>query len=340
MNIKNTIRGCIEKYLDGYGFDYYFELNGFKIPTNLISNNKKKLNLKNNRNKLLKDQSPYSINMKNYLDNLRISYIQEFIIVIQNTSLWQDILESFNLEKEEYERYKFVNYFSLDYFIGESLVCIEVDSDYHNSRKVLDKARDIYLRYEFKIETFRFYHFDSFYSNTSDLLKRLKLSFPVNLYNLFNYRDIIFNNFIYENEYLLIILERFIKRIKNPFITKTYIITEKDYNDLAKGIDFGPGIKPIIFSEDFINLSKNVFSLDITICKNITNYGIDEIIKVLNNINISYIDVFRLFNCIPNWTVVLKNEEVPQIYKNNIRINKLEDNLILDLIKNGRLKNP
>ena len=337
-NIREMLVKCVENYVARNENKYYFTLNDkYFIPSALISSNRKRINILKNRNKLLKDQSSYSKNMKSYLRQLKVSYVQEFIVFIQNSLLWNNILSSLNLQKEEYEKYKSINYFSLDYFLEDYFICIEVDSDYHKSRKILDKARDIYLKYEYNIETLRFYNFEK-----SDYqLELIELNNKINSINpisnpssYFDYRYLIINNFIYENEYLLTMVENFINIVGDDIFKRDkFIITEKDYNELSNGIIFENNITPKMLIDDFTELFKNLLNISIIVCKNIVSYNINELIKIINSIdNISYMSIVGMFNNrVPYWVTEFKGG-FPSTYKSCILNSTGEDIFILNNI--------
>ena len=342
-NIREMLVKCVENYVARNESKYYFTLNDkYFIPSTLISSNRKRINILKNRNKLLKDQSSYSKNMKSYLRQLKVSYIQEFIIFIQNSLLWENILSSLNLQKEDYEKYKSINYFSLDYFLDDYLICIEVDSDYHNSRQILDKARDLYLKYEYNIDTLRFYNFDKNKYNNKliELSNRIKITNLIeNSNKYFDYRYLIINNFIYENEYLLIMIENFICIVGNDIFKRNkFVITEKDYNELSKEIIFENNITPNMLIDDFVELSKNLLNISIIVCKNITSYSINDIIKILYLTDkASYMSIIGMFdNKDPYWVTKFK-KDYPKIYNSSILDCTGEDVFILKYLNTGIL---
>ena len=346
--LKNTLQERIGSYVVYNYSKFCFEVDGFLIPKRLITKNKKKINIELNRLILQKQgNSPYSINMNNYLTDKGIYFIKEFIILIKNYTLWKKILEEFKLPKNKFEEYLSKNYFSLDYFLPNNLTCIEIDSDYHKNKKIFDKARDMYLRLEHSIETIRLYHFDS-NSLTSDKDKISLLDYRVFNINVnkdhyqFDYRNNIIESLIYENEYTLTMICRYFENIISleDFINQSYkyynyTITEKDYNDLAQGLDFKT--RPILFSEDFINLSWELLGMKITILKNVINYTIKDINVIMDSIN----DLRRLSilcNGIPYWISYIT--EIPNNLTRYLKPETPEDKFISAYIKNLRLRNP
>ena len=342
-NNKGYIESKIEQYIKVNKLKYCFDLNGYLIPDKLVTNNRKRVSLKANRNKQLKiGNSPYSKNMEKYLIDQNINYIKEFIIIIQNTSLWESILSFCKLSEEDKKKYEEMNYFSLDYFIPESLSCIEVDSDYHKNREILDYARDLYLKSEFKIETFRLYHFGSDYIKDSEgiaaLKNRMSQVYCEDPKSLFDYTEILISNFKYENEYFLIMLGKLVNVIGfEKMITSNIKLTEKDYNDLSQGINFGNLTYPMMFCNDFINFAKDLFNYNITVLNGIVSYSIFDIGHILNNRNLPIqSDIISKFGFIPYWSA--RFMRIPKEYINFISQVTDEDKLILKYIQDGKIK--
>ena len=344
--IRNTIIKCSEQFISKNINKYCFTLGNYLIPKSLTTNNRKLINIETNRNNLLKNQSPYSLNMKSYLENNNIKFIQEFIVIIQNPYLWNDIIASMNLPIKEYNDYKNINYFSLDYFLEDSLTCIEIDSDYHKNRENLDKARDLYLEVEYAIKTFRFYHFREDNINDDLLLSQLNVRISNiinnNLYHLFNYRDVVLRDFLYNNEFFIEILENFVTFIgsTNFYRLNKFTITEKDYLNFSENIKFIQGTEPIDYYKDFINFTKDLFNKEITIVKGIQNYSINDIYYILDNNKNNEVLITEIIlpklKGIPYWisNVIL----IPSIYKKYVSIKTIEDELIISLCKKLRFK--
>lgn len=339
INIKDYLNDCIKRYIERNINKFCFNIGPFSIPKEIVTNKKKRVNIEMNRNKLLKEgNSPYAVNMENYLKDIGVRYVKEFVIIIQDFNLWEISLSILNLTEDERNNYLKTNYFSLDFFLPDSLTCIEVDSNYHNNRKKLDKARDYYISNYYNIKTYRFYHFkeDENNPNQIELRNRIRMV-SVNPNFLFNYSSIVFNNFIYSNESFIVMIERFINWIgQNNFFTRSdeFTITEKDYNILADGL-FEKTINPMTFSDYFIEIADKMIGCKITICKNIINYSISEIYYIINNRNnpllIREIISNNRFNKIPYW--ISKIIKIPNNLKSYILGCNWEDNTILYYIK-------
>lgn len=144
---------------------YSFYIENYAIPKVLNTINKKNINIYQKRNEsLMRRESSYSKkfyedienslkNSKLYNKDLYYHSIKEFPIIIENRELWNNILNYLNIGVESSIN---TNYFLLDYFFPYIGLCIEIDSDYHNSKKLYDQARDIYIKTYYGIDTIRF----------------------------------------------------------------------------------------------------------------------------------------------------------------------------------------
>ena len=342
--VKDSIIKHSEQFISKNIYNYCFALGDYLIPKKLITNNRKIIDIEKNRLELLLDESTYSKNMKDFLIKNNIEFIREFIIIIQNVSLWNDILSSLNLPEYEFNIYKNINYFSLDYYLENSLTCIEIDSNYHKKRAKLDEARDIYLEAEFSIKTFRFFHFGEDKINDelifSNLINRLNNNKINNISNLFNYRDIVLRDFLYNNEFFITMLDRFIDFVKmyNFFKRSQFVITEKDYRRLTKGIIFTQGTESIDFYQDFIRFVKELFNKEITICIGVVNYSIEDISYILTKKSNPLIikDIINRYKYTPYW--ISKLIKIPDQLIYSVKPKVVEDKIILDYIKNLRLE--
>lgn len=340
LNLVESLKWLTRFYILNNKDNFFFSLNGYDIPLNIITNNKKKINLRKYRQKQLKIHSEYSDKMEEYLNKNNIDFIKEFLIIIQNRSLWEYSIDCLNnITEEDKAKYKEMNYFSLDYFLPQYSICIEVDSDYHMNRKVLDHARDIYIKMNYSIDTIRFYHFGD-----NDLRDNMNLNILKDKMaianksdsNKFDYFEIVYNDFIYDNEPTLIILSRFINFIgyerlyNNCNSNKTIIITEKDYNNLTYDINYGYNTTPIMFSSDFINLAKNLINCEVIILRHINNYSISEINYILtsNDNNALVRKLISIYNFIPYW--VSEIISVPNYFKQYIGDKTSDDIFILN----------
>ena len=343
------------KFLEEVAGDYVmrdwesrcFKVNNFYLPKKIVTSNKNKISLERNRRKLLKQaNSPYSRKMKDWLNEGGFNYVQEFIIIVENKDLWNDIINTYDFTDEEREKYKSMNYFSLDFLLLNSLTCIEIDSNYHNNKKLLDQARDVYIELYYEIKTIRLFHFGDDPAKDKigiDEIKRRESLINVNPYEIFgSYYKTIISSYLYENEYLITILDRFISfesNCKRMYYGFDFVITGKDYEIMAQGINFGAGIDPIIFYEDFTNLAKELLNINITVCKNIRSYSINDIYLILynrDNPDIIRKYVISSIGYIPYWITEIIN--IPEDYICYIGNQVGEDYFILNYIKIGIIK--
>lgn len=340
INIKDYLTDCIKRYIERNISKFCFNIGPFSIPKEIVTNKKKRINIEMNRDKLLKEgNSPYAVNMENYLKDIGVRYVKEFVIIIQDFNLWEISLSILNLTEDERNNYLKTNYFSLDFFLPDSLTCVEVDSNYHNNRKKLDKARDYYISNYYNIKTYRFYHFkeDENNPNQIELRNRIRMV-SVNPNFLFNYSAFVYSNFIYSNESFIIMIERFINWVgQNNFFTRNkFTITEKDYNTLADGL-FEKTINPMMFSDYFIDLADKMIGHKILICKNVINYSISEIYYILGKVSIEIRrDILSKYNYIPYWISQLIF--IPNEFTAFISERTGEDIFILKYIQDGIIK--
>lgn len=340
ISLVNSLKESAKSYIINNLSRFCFKIGIYDVPIRIRSSNNNIINLKINRDKLLKSNSLYSRRLENYLTSEGIVFIREFIIIIQNKELWEYSVNCMDISDSEKEIYKKMNYFSLDYFLPINMTCIEVDSDYHINRKSLDFARDIYLRMTYFIKTIRFYHFGENYirdKNNIDLLKKRLSEVNIDPRNRFNYLDIIYDEFVYDNEYLFIMLSRFIEFIGYENLYKStgkILITEKDFNTLAYNINFGNNTYPMMFCDDFIDLAKNIINYDIVIMKHVTSYSIIEINYILENsknIQPLFRKIISKYNNIPYWVSKILN--LSDRYKKLIAKSNYEDIEIMKYIK-------
>lgn len=145
---------------------YCFVSEGYRIPAFMYYDcGRKIINLKDNIAKSKENaKSKYVRKFKKDILGLRsevsdskkklYSFIQEFPIPIEDIELWNNILtqEGIPLDNIEYRQRR---YFILDFLFPYPGFIVEIDSGYHDSRKQYDRARDIYIKSKYGLETFR-----------------------------------------------------------------------------------------------------------------------------------------------------------------------------------------
>ena len=222
---------------------YSFYIENYAIPKVLNTINKKNINIYQKRNEsLMRRESSYSKkfyedienslkNSKLYNKDLYYHSIKEFPIIIENRELWNNILNYLNIGVESSIN---TNYFLLDYFFPYIGLCIEIDSDYHNGKKLYDQARDIYIKTYYGVDTIRFDKYgenkslrkvfldkfnnkiieiDNYYSNNGISAR------PWNI----DYSELSINHFIVKNRRLIEISDLLIKFIgENKFMYTDY----------------------------------------------------------------------------------------------------------------------
>ena len=140
------------KYLRG-NRDYTFK--NYLIPKQILTVKDHCINLEQNRENNLKQDSTWSPKFQEFLDtkHKNIDYIREFPLAIKNQNLWLSLCKVHQVPKELQSR----NYFLADYFIHEYNFIVEIDSLYHNVE--YDKARDDYVKLEYGLDVLRFYEY-------------------------------------------------------------------------------------------------------------------------------------------------------------------------------------
>lgn len=226
----NLIRNYVirDKFYTAY-IGMYF------VPRKVKINNKLIDVVFNREKAILNDKSSYSINFKNLIDNNYnikgyYNYIEEFPIIIENTSLWNNILNSFSVRLDDSIRN--TRYFLLDYFFPYLGIAVEIDSKYHKAKIIYDKARDIYVERVYGIIIHRYYEFGS---NDEHTIPYINLFNKItnNIINYFrtnnlpmveipiNYSKTIIGNFIRDNKKVLEFIDIIINFIGlNEFFLK------------------------------------------------------------------------------------------------------------------------
>ena len=107
--------------------------------------------------------SQFSRDFRNRIDNIvnysaddtrPFLYVREFPVKIENKERWRKILKDFGLTDARYARQ---TYFKLDYFFKHTGLVVEIDSNFHNSKKAFDAARDEYLKITYGLRTIRIF---------------------------------------------------------------------------------------------------------------------------------------------------------------------------------------
>ena len=323
--------------------DYTEIIDGFHtIPKHILGKNGNKLDLPNKRFELLKNQSSYSRNFKEYLEkDLKEYNIQECIVIIRYKDLWKSIQNKYKLTGENL-------YFSLDYYLPKYKLAIEIDSNLHNLE--YDKARDEYNYAIYGITTLRFYEFgENLFTKKLDLQKlKDNTDSYINYCNQWNlnlnclrsfdnYSDIIYQNFIDDYKKELEILDKLLNYLgypQNRFInTEKFAIVEGELSILSKK-KVNTRKLEILFNTLFHNKS-------LTIYDNIFSNSLDTIISVVKSrYNFNWRKFLNKNNTIPAWIPLVVTIPVPVKVINKILPMTKEDKLIIDMVIKGEFQNP
>ena len=240
----------------------------------------KLLDLSNHRNNLLLgNESFYSRTFRRDIisESMKSSrllkpyyeYIREFPIVLDDRSLWNNILtclgESIDSKKRD------TSYFLLDYMFPYFGLAVEIDSEYHDNRQIYDKARDIYVRNRYGLETIRFYKYGENPYERVDFFNSFKeKSIEFNNYYRsqdlrpgyfpIDYSKIIINNYIDYNKSALNFIDKISQEIgETEFICSSIVeLTKSDLNNIDKDIFPIKEYLPDSLEQQFINNISNV----------------------------------------------------------------------------------
>lgn len=223
--------------------------NIYKIPKFIHTINNNQINLENIRNTMINsDKSTYEPEFIKYVDKLKekadkrkvlYNYLREFPIIIENRELWKDILNNLNILEDKYIN---TNYFLLDFFFYESDLIVEIDSNYHNGRELYDKARDIYIKETFGIDTLRFFEYgknnidtDIYSSLFNKSIKEMyNKRFKLNMRSgpvFIDFTETLINNYIIDNKSALLFIDSLYRFLKEDRFNKNITI---EYSDLHK----------------------------------------------------------------------------------------------------------
>lgn len=266
---------------------YSEQIEGGYIIPKVIKVGKNRINISSNREQaLLNNNSSFSDNFENdisYRANSEpiLSYIKEFPIIIENKQLWNNILNS--LGETSSSKYRRVNYFLLDFYFPYLGTSVEIDSEYHDLKQNYDRARDAYVKYNYGIETFRFYEYGKdgghrlpylkrFDNHIKYILKFNKINDLINDKTQIDFSKTIVNNFIEDNRGALEFIDKIINYIGefNYFYCYNYIRLKKE--DLKK-IDNNFNINNLnnklsletLFLDNVINLMMEVYRVRLLI---------------------------------------------------------------------------
>lgn len=315
--------------------------NRYFIPKHIIGKINKKIDLSILRHKLLMNRSSYSENFKNFLDNSGINYYQEHIVLIRDQELWNSIQKKYRLVGENL-------YFSLDYYLPEYKLAIEIDSNLHSQD--YDRARDEYIFEIYRVRTIRFMEYgNNLYQtklyneeliNIIDQAKNIQLlrNIRPNLLPIDNYIDIIFQNFIDDYKKEIEILDKLLDYLgysQSRFInTKKFTITEGELNIVVNKKKVNIRKLEILFNMLFYNKS-------LTIYDNIFNNSLDVIISVVRSrYNFNWKKYIKKIKIIPAWIPLTVTTPVPTEFIDRILPMTEEDKLIINMIIKGEFQNP
>lgn len=338
--MKESIKKIILDYvLLSKDYSDYVD-NRYFIPKLITGKISKKINLPDLRYKLLINQSSYSKSFKDFLNDSGINYYQEHIVLIRDQNLWESIQKKYGLVGENL-------YFSLDYYLPEYKLAIEIDSNLHSQD--YDKARDEYIFETYRVRTIRFMEYgDNLYQtklyneelmNIIDQAKNIQLlrNIRPNLLSIDDYTDIILQNFIDDYKKELEVLDKLLDYLGYPqsrFInTERFVITEGELNTLSKKRVNTKRLE-ILFNMLFYNKSLIIYS-------GIFSNSLDLIISVVKSrYNFNWKKFIKKIKMIPAWIPLTVTTPVPVEFINRILPMTEEDKLIINMVIKGEFQSP
>lgn len=257
---------------------YYVEnIDGYIVPKVLENN----INLHSNRKSILFNKdSKYSKNFRKLIDSKLttekyLNYIREFPIIIENKELWNNILNQFSIPIDD--KMRKVNYFLIDYLFPYLGISVEIDSEYHNTRLIYDKARDIYIENMYGIIAYRFYKFGSsdeytvpyinqFENTVNNILCFLKNNNLLMNKIIIDYSKTIVESFIKNNVRSFNFIDTIINFVgfNEFFLRRSLIINLKSLSKLSNEVSGKPynKLKQISLEKLFLdNVSNLVFNI-------------------------------------------------------------------------------
>lgn len=214
------------------------------------------------RSKFVKSFESYldkEMKTKQYLEK-----IPEFPIPIENRELWNTILKELGILDDETA--KNVRYFKLDYLFPIYGICVEIDSRYHITKAMYDKARDLYLLAMYGIKTVRLMEFGKSKTNEQENAKifinaikleearwkRYSIKEPEKI--ILDFSHSIVENFITLHQSVFSLFTKSRKEMGDCFIVnKDFEVNIKDYID-----DF-PELNENRFKEDFKTVISQIY---------------------------------------------------------------------------------
>lgn len=342
------------------GCKYYAEEieQGYIIPTYLLKEDNTHISIiKNRRDALIANESSFSKKFEEDIEKIKneltqekdfTKYIKEFPVPIMDRELWKEILTKEKVPKTRTELWE-KHYILSDYFFYKAKFIVEIDSSFHDEKAIDDRVRDTYMYFKYGLPTYRFYEYGKstivrgkFYKSIKKNIKNSYSSLSgLNVYNnyMFDFSDIIVNNFIISNKGALEFIDklyRYIGGYNNFKFRKGIILTLRDiYNIDSRNFGVFTNRDQLnMFLDNIIGIMRSVFKVSLHIHQSML-YTIEEVLWALSEkTNTSRWDNIRGTK-IPYWiTRIFGNpEQNDRVNWNNMEKEKIDDN-IQELINN------
>lgn len=267
---------------------YSTNIDKYRIPTKIRTLQGKFVDIVQNRNNsLFRRESSYSIRFREDIKNLKKTYgiycefIQEFPIIIEDRDLWNNITNYLGISNK---KFKDTNYFLLDFFFPYLGVIVEVDSEYHDTKKLYDTARDIYIKRMYGLDTVRFYKYGNNELERKAFIEKFKKVSTdfINYYKVWGIsKECIFpldfsktmvDNFIRDNKLPLEFIDKLINWIgESKFIYSDFFtvslkdIQNIDSGSFPKGSKFTNGSIEQMLLDNIIITLKKIYGKTLTV---------------------------------------------------------------------------
>lgn len=259
--------------------NYYSKKIGPYIVPKYVTHSKGKVDLiKNRLQELGKRDSSYVSNFKTDIVNLGNKtsgnlpkYIEEFPIVIDNSAMWNSILDYYNVPVNSVHRSR--KYFLLDFLFYELGFIVEIDSAYHIGNESYDKARDLYIKQKYGLDTIRFYEYGVVAKDCATLEsvidKYCELCIDTNTTDreyCIDQSNVILENYIAENKLQLEIIENIFNYTGSSQYVNKIAITMKDVKIIIRFLHINcDTYQETVLIENIIFIVNNVYKIDLYI---------------------------------------------------------------------------
>ena len=230
-------------------------------------------------------------------NQIYFSYIQEFLIPIEDIDLWEDLLYKEGLNPNSNTEFFNRRFFLLDFFFYYPGFIVEIDSDYHNpqERKRYDSARDKYIFIKYGLETYRINKYgESVVSDkysieyTRDIIieKTVKnYNYNLSYYNI-DISETIVNNYIRNNRGALEFIDKLKIYLQELFKHSMIIITKADLGKIDP-YNFVTGLRKdqeALFIDTITIVLREIYKKELYV-QDTDEYSLGDVLRILDILN-------------------------------------------------------